>query len=238
MIRPYKKTSEQGNVLFYILIAIALLASLSYAVSYSTRGSHKALSEDKAKLLATEIIEHGNTLTNAVAQLRLRNVALSDLCFDDSAWGVNDYDHAGCTDNYNKIFHPSGAGLTWSWAPSEAMASSATPDNLWHIYGDNEVSLIGTTCAGSSCADLLLVTDELDQDVCIQINKLLGVSNPSGVPPTDSAIGTTRYIGAFGYAETIGDEVGGEPLRGQAAACFQKTDAPAKYTFYKVLLAQ
>lgn len=238
MTISYKRTGEEGNVLFYILVAIALLAALSYAVSRGSRGNMSGVTDDRAKLLATEIIDYGSTMANAVGQLRLRGVAVSDLCFDDPSWGVNDYDHSGCTDDFNKIFHPDGAGLTWADAPSEAMDSSASPDNLWHIYGDNEVNLIGTTCGADTCADLILVLDELSQNVCLKINDRLGITNPSDVPPTHSDIGTTRYVGSFGYVETIGSEVGGSGLSGQPAGCFQKTDGAAKYTFYNVLLAQ
>ncbi len=229
---------QSGNVLFYVLIAVALLAALSYAIAESSRGNVQRLSEEKARLVATEILEYATIMANAVGQLRLRGFDDTALCFDDPGWGADDYDHGGCADNAARIFHPEGGGLSWSQPPSDAMDVSATPDTLWHIYGDNEVEGIGTTCAASTCADLLLVVDELDETVCIQINDLLNVTNPSGVPPTDSAIGETRFTGAFGYTATIADEAGGSVMAGKNAACFQKTSAPAEYTFYKVLASQ
>ena len=231
------RTSEQGNALFYVLIAVSLLAALSYAVVQSSRGNVAQINTERARLLAAEIIEYSDTMANAVAQLRLRGTDLDLMCFDHVSWGASDYDHAGCTDNLNKIYHVSGGGLTWTQAPSDAMDAAATPDNLWHIYGDNEVQDIGTTCAAAGCSDLLLITDELTQDVCIQINRLLGVTNPSSVPPTDTDIGETRYIGAFGYSQTIGDEAGGSVLAGQNAGCFENT-TDGVYLFYKVLTAR
>ena len=205
-----------------------------------SKPSYASYGRKPSGVTASAYAEAADDADGAVAscELRLRVVGLSDLCFDHSSWGVNDYDHSGCTDDYNKIFSPTGAGLTWASAPSDAMDSSASPDNLWHIYGDNEVNLIGTTCGSSACADIILVLDELTQSVCMKINDRLEISNPSSAPPVDSDIGTTRYVGSIGYAETIGDEAGGEPLQGQSAGCFQKTDTPAKYTFYKVLLSQ
>lgn len=232
------KSDQSGNVLFYILIAVSLLAALSYAVSQGNRGSLSTVNEEKAKLLASEIIEYGNVMGSAVSQLRLRGIKDSELCFDDPAWGVSDYNHAECTDDLNKIFHISGGGLTWAEPPADAMDSSATPDNLWHIYGDNEINLVGTTCGAASCADLILVVDELSEAVCIQINDSLGVDNPSNVPPTDLDMGETRYTGTFSYSETIGDEAGGTVLESQSAGCFQKTTAPAEYVYYKVLIAR
>lgn len=229
---------ERGNALIYILIAVGLLVALSLAVASSTRGNVEQLTAERGRLYATEILEYANIMANAVGQIRLRGMGLGDLCFDDPNWGVNDYDHAGCTDDSNKIFHPGGAGLTWSEAPSEAMDVIGSPDNLWHIYGDNEVDNVGSTCGAADCADLILVVDELHLVVCQQLNDLLGVTDADTAPPTDTTFGETRYVGTFGYSATIGDEAGGEAINGKTAGCFQKTNAPAEYVFYKVLVAR
>ncbi len=228
--------SQAGNVIFYILIAVTLLAALSFAVSQSGRGSVSQLSEEKARLYATEIIEFGNTMASGVAQLRLRGVALSDVCFDHARWGASDYNHAGCTDNTHRLFHPDGAGLVWAQAPAEAMDSAATPDDLWHIYADNEIKNIGTTTGNASGADLIVLVDELSLSVCRQINDMLGLSASGATPPVDTLYGTTRYTGTFSYTATIGDE--DAVLDGKLSGCFQKTTAPAKYAFYKVLQAR
>ena len=224
--------------MLYILIAVVLIAALSYAVANSSRGNVQQLNSDRARLYATEIIENANILASAVSQIRLRGTALDQLCFDHTSWGASDYDHAGCTDDLNKIYHPDGAGITWTEAPSEAMDSGATPDNLFHFYGDNEIEDVGTTCGAAGCSDLILVIDELQQIVCQQLNSLLGVTDATTTPPTDTDFGETRYIGAFGYNFTIGDEAGGAALVGKTAGCFQKTGAPAEHVFYKVLISR
>lgn len=229
---------ERGNVLFYIFIAVALLAALSYAVANSTRGNVQQITSERARLYAAEMIEFSNVMTNAVAQLRLRGVDVDELCFDDTGWGTTDYDHGGCTDDLNKIFAPSGAGLTWSQPPEGAMTNTPVPDNMWHIYADNEVDDVGTTCGAADCADLVLMADELSEQTCIEMNELLSVTNPAGIPPTDTDIGETHYAGTFGYSFTIGDEAGGTEFQGKSSACFQRTSAPAEYVFYKVLIAR
>ncbi|GJL85600.1 MAG: hypothetical protein DHS20C02_13750 [Micavibrio sp.] len=231
------RNSQSGNVLFYVLIAVALLGTLSYAVTNSNRGNVQQLTQDKARLMASEIIEYGNVLGNAVAQLKLRGVSDTDLCFDDPQWPVS-YNHAGCADNLNKVFHVSGAGAIWAEVNSEAMDATATPDNLWHFYADNEIEEVGTTCGNAACSDLIMVVDELSQTVCIEMNDLLGIVNPGDVPPTDAGLAETLYIGAYGHNNVIGDEVGGAEITGKTAACYQKTGAPAEYVFYKVLIAR
>lgn len=229
------RNTERGNVLFYILVAVVLLAALTYAVAQSGRGNVQKLSDEKARLLASELIEYANTVANAVGQLRLRGVDLDELCFDHPNWGASDYNHAGCSDNFNKIYHPDGGGLTWTQANADAMDSTASPDNLWHFYSDNEIQDVGTTAGDSSSTELIIMVDELQQNVCQQINGLLGVTDADTAPPTDTAYGETRYVGAFGYTATIGDEAGGAALDGKPAGCFQ---AGGKYAFYKVLVAR
>ncbi|MEZ5813925.1 MAG: hypothetical protein R3E13_04285 [Alphaproteobacteria bacterium] len=231
-----QRTQENGNAFFYILIAVVLLAALSFAVSQNGRGNVQQISAERARLYAGEIIEQANIMASAVAQTRLRGSALNELCFDHTSWGASNYNHAGCASDLNKIYHPDGAGITWTNAPSEAMDTAATPDNLWHFYGDNEIENIGTTCGAASCADLIMLVDELQLTVCQQINGLLGVTDATATPPTDTSYGETRYIGSFGYTATIGDEAAA--LSGQTAACFQKTAAPAEYVFYKVLVSR
>lgn len=237
MNKTASRPHEKGNVLFYILIAVILLAALSYAVAQSGRGNVGQVNEEKARLLASEILEFASSMSNAVAQLRLRGVLDTELCFDDPQWGGAPYNNPSCTDNAKKIFHLDGGGLTWKNAPSQAMDSTQTPDNLWHIYGNNEIEEVGTTCAAAACAELILVTDELKLEVCKKINDLLGVENPSDAPPIDSSVGTTRFIGTYAFTSTIGDEAGGEQLIRKTGACFEN-QANGKYTFYKVLVAR
>ncbi len=228
--------TQSGNVIFYILIAVSLLAALSFAVSQGGRGSGTQLSAERARLYASEILEYANIISSAVAQTKLRGAAETELCFDHASWGASDYDHAGCVDTLNRIFHPSGAGIDWTNAPTEAMDPAATPDNLWHFYGDNEIEKIGTTTGTAASSDLILLVDELSLPVCQQINTLLGITAANTAPPTDSAFGSTRYVGAFGYTATIGDE--DTALEGQNAACFEKTGGTPEYAFYKVLIAR
>ena len=65
------KYTQNGNVLFYILIATALIGALSYAIANSTRGNSDQLTAERARLLASEIIEYAGTMEAGVTQLSL-----------------------------------------------------------------------------------------------------------------------------------------------------------------------
>lgn len=228
-----ESSAESGNVLFYILIAITLIASLSYAVSSSNRGIHD-ISDDRAKLYAGEIIDYANIISNAVAQLRLRGCSDTEISFENNMF--TDYTNTNApSDDSCDIFDLNGGALQIAAPTPEAMNQAASPDNEWHIYADNEVNHIGTTSSAASSADLILVTDELKASICQQINALSGVTNANTAPPTDTDIGETQFTGSYSYTATIGDE--SSALSGQSTGCFQNT-TDNKYVFYKVLIAR
>jgi hypothetical protein len=225
---------QSGNVLFYVLVAVVLLGALTYAVTQTSRSGGTGITAERARIFATELLEDANSFAAATSQLRLRGVAPTAMCFDHASWGGANYNYAACTEDKNKLYAPDGGGLNWSSAPEEAMDSATTPDNLWHFYGNNEVEGVGTTAGDATSADLIVMVDELALPVCQQINKLLGVTTSADTaPPTDTAYGATRFIGAFAYTETIGDE--DALLAGKTAAC---VNAGGEYAFYKVLIAR
>ncbi|MGH1399525.1 MAG: hypothetical protein ACRBCT_09960 [Alphaproteobacteria bacterium] len=229
-----KHNPQSGNALFVILIAISLLAALSYAVSSSNRGVQN-MSEERARLYATEIIEYSDIIANAVSQLRLRDCDADEISFENDVVGGYANGNAP-SDETCHIFSLSGGGITWN-APNEAaMDANASPDNRWHFYGHNEIETVGTTTGAAASSDLLLVVDELDLTVCQQINKLSNVTTSvSTTPPTDTDITETLFTGTYGYTTTIGDEA--STLETQPTACFLNT-TDTKYTFYRVLIAR
>lgn len=232
-----RNNREDGNVLFYILIAVALLAALSYAVSSSGRNTAGGLGQEKANMAASEILEYANTLGNAVTQLKLRGTEVNELCFDSPVWGNTDYNYAACADEMNQVFHVNGGGAQLKEIPEYALSTDA-PDAKWRITGSNEVEGVGTTCAGDGCADLIMRANFVHRDVCIAINNLLGVGDKNAEPPTDDDTGGDHYIGVFSYMETLADEAGGAAANGKNAACLYQTGGTPKYFFYKVLIAR
>ncbi len=223
-------SSESGSAIFYVLLAVGLLAALSFAVVQGDRSSIGKVAGDKARLSASEIMDYGAVLKKATVQLRLRGTTLSNLSFAhssaDAAYGT--YDNSPD----DEVFNPEGGAVLYTVPNPIALAVAG---RMFEFYGENEVELVGSTCGATACADLIAAVAGLKEEVCIQINNALSVGAEDAAPPSDTAMDTTRYGGSFGYTRTIGDE--DADLAGKSAACFENTST-GEYVYYQVLIAR
>lgn len=233
--------AETGNVFWYILVAIVLFASLSYAVSQSSRGSMSAMTEEQARLAATEILDYASTLATATAQLRLRGYKDTEPSYENPL--AAGYANAACTEDACRIFAPDGGGVTYKPPPSEWLdpAQSAQPGyGDWVFSGETEVERIGTDGGAAVNKDLLAFLPYVKKALCIELNQKTGVTNPSGNPPAE-ADQISAYTSLFTGTYAIGESLTlADPNKGKTAGCFEGGGTPAAgtYHFYQVLVAR
>ncbi len=236
MKQVHKHHPEAGNALFYILIAIALLAALSYAVSEGSRTSISALTQDRSRLLASQVIEYGDILSKAVSQMRLRGTTINTLRFAHVNLNAT-YGTFG-TDPDNEVFHPNGGAVNYLPLPTDITISTD-----WIFTAENPVQNIGTTCGTASCSELLAIAVGISDSICTRINDLISVRNDGALPPADDEVLTaTLFAGAFANnGEIIGDGDGSGSgntyMAGQNAACILD-DTTGENMFYQVLWRQ
>ena len=229
------RASESGNVMVYLMIAVVLLAALSFAVAQGGRGGAEPLNAERLRLVSADIMAYGDTIEKAVAQLRLRGSEAAALRFAHSDLPAASYGTYG-TVPFDEIFNPQGGAAIYARAVPQAMVNGTQED--YQFLANNEIEGIGTTCGDASCSDLLMVLENVRRDVCEQINKLAGVGAAGAPPPKDSDVREAeKFQGTFGYSETIGGEVDGAPIVGQAEGCFEETD-DSQFVYYKVLIAR
>lgn len=232
MIRPSEtRHNESGNVIFYIFIAIGLLAALSFAVSQGMRGGGKSLTEDRSHLAASEVIAYGDTLAKAAGQMRLRNIPLGSFSFAhpnaNPAYGTYNNNPAA------EIFNPQGGGVIYRAPPALALTN---PISLYFFTGENAVEGVGRDCGSEDCNELLMLVSFIKPEVCQMINDILGYAAKTDPLPTDSDTGlSVPFDGTYSYNTIISDEA--SILRGRTAGCYTDSGS-GDNVYYQVLIAR
>ena len=237
---------ENGNIFFIILVAVALFAALSFAISQGMRGSSASVSKEQAELYASELFNYAKTLESAVQRMLSRGVSENDLCFDidDYPGGNSDYEHASCANTRNRVFHPDGGGITYQ-APNIEVLDASLSGNAsygeWGVLYGTRVNGVGTNNATGVGNELVLALGYLNQGVCLAINRKLDIPLFSNDAPVDdvAAIYYNRY--ATGDLNSGNNVLNGDWPIGQSSGCFKSDSAPTpsgSYHFVHTLIAR
>jgi len=240
-----KTNNESGNVLFYIFIAIALIAALSFAVSDGSNTTSGQITDEKAKLAASEIIAYGDVLANAVGQLRLRGCTETQISFENNIEAGYENPSAPADETCN-VFSINGGGVNFETLAQDILDTSESANTFyghWHFDANHCVANVGTyndsACLESE-TDLVTTVHYLQKSVCVAINDLLGVENPSSNPPIENSSHSGRFTGPYSPAGNI--LLGNEALElvGQKAGCYQDNTgySDEAYIFYRTLVAR
>ena len=241
---------QSGNVLFYILIAVVLLAALSYAVSNSGRGSGAAINEERANLIASEIIEYAGVVANAVSQLRLRGCQDTEINFENLIVSGSTNTLAPA-DNSCDVFHLNGGGVQWknpdaAWLDTSVSTSEDEYEQTLYTAKTCIENIgkgyDGCQSEGQSSAELIMAMSYLKKEICISINNKLGIGIKDAAPPLIInqawASGGRKFVGTnFTGGVRLRDS--GTTFEGKPAGCFESNTYPVTgYHFYRVLIAR
>ena len=236
-----KKKHTKGNVLFLILIAVALFAALSYAVTSSSKGGGNRITKDKAKIVSAQIVQYATEMEQAISRMMLIN-KVQEHAFDVSDFSVHSTSAANtaCVNDLCKLFLSNGGAVPAQFLPKKAWDMDNTNMTVgWQ--GKMWFRAIRVQDVGSDLPDLMLLYPGLSDEVCAQINKSLNIANdPDGSPPLDSASGAfVNYAGnltAFPAPVGIGLGDTATQIVGQRTFCV-KNNLTANF-FYHVLMAR
>lgn len=206
---------QHGNVLFLILIAVALFAALSYAVTKSTSGGGNS-NREKNALLASEILQMTTSMRVALQRIHISNgIAISDIVFcDGDASGCDTLGDTVdlCSTGTSCLFSPEGGGLTSLNIPTG-----------YGFYLYDERDSLRISGVGTAASDIAIVfmadfsSSLMSLEVCEAINSGLGIT-------TDEET-TTDWI--------IGD---GLSIEGQLDFCVDSlSNGNTNYRYYSVL---
>ena len=231
------RDNEKGNVLFLILIAVALFAALSYAVTQSTRTSGGSSESETTLIDSAQVTQYPASVRTAVVRMIIGGVDYKNLEFNLPA---NFGDCTGSPTTFTFcVFHPSGGGATYAESPKSVMASGAP--GPWYFNAEFEVEGIGTTAAGSDGNEVIAFLPGITETVCKRLNKELGISGAIQLNADLSAdyvklMDNNYDIGAAAN-NIIGTATGATGLVGKPFGCFQNS-GNNQFVYYHVLLEQ
>jgi len=231
---------ESGNVLFLILIAVALFAALSYAVTQSSRSGGGDAAGETNLINSAQLTQYPAGIRTSIIRMIVNGADVNTLEFNTPA------DYANCTAGFGRcVFHPAGGGATSMMAPGNLMDGGTA--GQWIFNGANEINLVGTTVGGdaptAATADMIAFLPGITSVLCRRINDELGIGatipvetnivftsassmiNPDNATPTSIA----------GGGGTIGDDVAA--LDGQPFGCFSQV-AEGQNVYYHALIEQ
>ncbi len=207
---------ENGNVLFLILIAVALFAALSYAVTSSTRGGGGDTSREKSKLEIASLVQYSTGLRTAMMRMAVSNgVSHSNMLFHKPA----DFSSLTPTTEPLAVFHPRGGGATYEpgWFLTcgfdvEGMGSDGTP-NSWDV----------------------VALKEIPEEMCYKINEEIKYG---GYPQFNVGAGVTGFLSdtcsGGGFSLSDSQSINGDTIAGKPHGCFHDTEE-GMWWYYSVI---
>lgn len=259
MYLRHQYRNARGNVLFLILIAVALFAALSYAVTQSSKGGGEGISKDKAKLAASEIIQYSVGLQQAITRMKLINqCGDTQVSFERAPFDGSDTNHVNPNAPADKrchVFHPDGGGQSYREIEQSWLSGGAALPK-WHgrffFTARDCVPDIGSG-QGPGCwndgtnddAELNIILTDVNEEICTEINKKFdlpkGQQNAAHGNFYSQPDTSYSFKGVFG---NIGNTDSGHlydsisaVMSGQTTACFYSGLAD-RNVFYHVLIAR
>ncbi|NBX66283.1 MAG: hypothetical protein EBQ96_04730 [Proteobacteria bacterium] len=235
MINKYRQ--QRGNVLFLILIAVALFAALSYAVTQSSRSGGDASKETNV-INTASLTQYPNSVRTSVLRLIIGGIAPEDIYFNKP----DEFSGAGFTYFVSRetrgTFHPQGGAAAYQQVPANLTASATALD--WKFSLDFEIPLLGLSGSGYTGNDLIMFADGVSQSVCDRVNKEL--HQYSGATPIRNTAATlvNERTATTAAPAAPGDVVLGVDtpsttwLDNKAFGCFQNGTS-GNYVFFYVM---
>ena len=208
---PKSRTSQNGNALFLILIAVALFAALSYAITSSSRDSG-SISKEQASLDAAQIATYFSSIQHAIQTLVLTGCSDQQISLATDNYVRADYPSPiipvgsnpyAPTDGSCSVFDPAGGNVP-PVILKAALGGPRPPVNggLGAMKQGNPVFQVASWSGdGSSAQDIYGIMPFVKSDVCAAFNKAYNISSPPSVGQPD--IADWFYKGDYTVGGTI-----------------------------------
>lgn len=233
--------NQEGNVLFLILIAVALFAALSFAVTQSMQGGGDNANDESNLVNSSVVASYPASVKTSMLRLQVSGgVDAEDLLFDSSSATAS-------------VFHPSAGGATDVLTSAQYMD---TGDGQWVYSSYYQVEGIGTNDTNATSSnDIIAFLPGIKESLCERINAEFGITTGGTDADTDGvAVGATTLpdydthnmdagdpgIGTAVDTSSAAFYISGARFAGQTRGCYDQDDSSAggPFVYYHVLVAR
>lgn len=235
---------QSGNVLFLILIAVALFATLSYAVTKSSRGGGNNADKEVSIATSAQLVQNLALMSATIDRMLItqnRTIYQLDMFTPNFASGIGNLN--GCTSTSCNIFHSDG-GKIIPELPAKFIQAGSTCATGGQTRITPSINLMSIKGVGTPEPDVVIEYNCLSHKVCDEINEKLGLWKPGDAYLTvdRGAFGTGfTYFRLAGTAAAplTPDQVGATDPRvaGQTTFCGRIPIGTIRGSLYHVLKA-
>jgi hypothetical protein len=255
-----EKMKHSGNILFLILIAVALFAALSYAITSSSRSDGGGITKYKANLAAAEFVQYAAQIEQAVSRLlSIAGCKENQLSFERTPFDGSDtlyLNPNSPSDLRCHIFHSNGGAIPYKNFSDDFFDSAFSSERDFAdllFSGRPCVKYVGSmnhpNCQSNldgSDDELVFFIVGLKEEICLAINKKFG-NNTIPVNGQNFPLGaennSTYFKGTYGGTSGFSALLQGNGIDGRRSGCIKTRPtatfpAPGTHIFYHVLLVR
>ncbi len=236
MIDKNNFNRERGNALFLILIAVALFAALSYAVTQSGSGGG-TIDREQSLISASQLTQYPSLVRTTVTRMVLTGTTIQNLSFDSTPPA------APSNPSYRGyVFRTFGGAVTYQIPPA---SSGASDWGFTHDIGGNGYYITGIGTDGATGEEVMMFANGVTLNVCEQVRSGLGLS----VTPTDESVAfvppTYTYANEQGPTAVSGGGTAAGSNNfsfnsdaGEPYSCVENGVGAGTYIYYHALIEQ
>lgn len=227
---------EKGNALWFILIAISLLALLTVMLSRGSSNTNETGSYERNVITANEIFSFAKSIDNAINGLMAKGCSENEISLQ-ADWNNNGTITDTAGDAYNAtspvdkschLFHIAGSGLHFN----QDIAGFR-----FTVSGFHRINALGCNNASLFCTEIIFALKDIPKNICEAINRELNLPINPILFDTNGADGFPIITGTFPSAG--GTRIGEADARlsGEHSACYLDNDDDVMI-FYHVILVR
>lgn len=223
--------SQSGNVLWFILIAVALLGLLTMVLSRSGTTVDQSGNVEQTRIKAGEVLRYAKGLELALDQLRLNGCSENELSFENNT-DPNYTNPNAPADESCHVFSTRGAGQTWREFYDQDLNNTSSATVFSSAFA---IENVGTS------RQELIVFMRVSPSVCAEINRSMDIDDTD--PDDISTLGNFEdwnlyFTGDFStLVYTIADGTDAAELDGKLAGCLIEP-ANENYVAFQTLIAR